>query len=141
MAVRPASPQQARDGRPRRIGGLFVQALSDPAEVRFWAAFLEGLREYGWVSDLLFPSGAGGGPCGRFKRIRKLRCAVGPALARAGTNERSPLDPSTSALPLAKRSTGCQLGRPGFLGPGELVRKPHALAVGAVESHYGLSLG
>src|SRR5262249_39497244 len=28
---------------------LFVLALSDPAEKRFWAAFLEGLREYGWV--------------------------------------------------------------------------------------------
>src|SRR5262249_43197344 len=49
MAVRPALPHQATGGGPRRIGGLFVLALSDPAERRFWAAFLEGLREYGWV--------------------------------------------------------------------------------------------
>jgi putative tryptophan/tyrosine transport system substrate-binding protein len=48
MAVRPAFPQQSTS-RPRRIGGLFAQAQSDPAEKRFWAAFLEGLREYGWV--------------------------------------------------------------------------------------------
>src|SRR5262245_20453662 len=49
MAVRPAFPQQATGRRPRRIGGLFAQARSDPAEKRYWAAFLEGLREYGWV--------------------------------------------------------------------------------------------
>jgi putative ABC transport system substrate-binding protein len=50
MAVRPALPQQARDGRPRRIGCLFdTPPLSDPAANRTWAAFLEGLREYGWV--------------------------------------------------------------------------------------------
>src|SRR6266536_3111460 len=50
MAVRPAFPQQARDGRPRRIGCLFnTPPLSDPAAKRIWAAFLEGLREYGWV--------------------------------------------------------------------------------------------
>ena len=50
MAVRPAFPQQATDGRPRRIGCLFnTPPLSDPAAKRNWAAFLEGLREYGWV--------------------------------------------------------------------------------------------
>jgi putative ABC transport system substrate-binding protein len=50
MAVRPAFPQQARGGRPRRIGCLFnTPPLSDPAANRLWAAFLEGLREYGWV--------------------------------------------------------------------------------------------
>ena len=49
MAVRPALPQQATGGRPRRIGGLFVLARSEPAEMRFWAAFLEGLREHGWA--------------------------------------------------------------------------------------------
>src|SRR5207247_11468502 len=50
MAVRPALPQQATGGRPRRIGCLFyTPPLSDPAAKRPWAAFLEGLREYGWV--------------------------------------------------------------------------------------------
>jgi putative tryptophan/tyrosine transport system substrate-binding protein len=50
MAVRPALPQQAPGGRPRRIGCLFnVPPRSDPAVMRIWAAFLEGLREYGWV--------------------------------------------------------------------------------------------
>src|SRR6266567_248089 len=50
MAVRPALPQQATGGRPRRIGCLFnTPPLSDPAAKRIWAAFLEGLREYGWV--------------------------------------------------------------------------------------------
>jgi putative ABC transport system substrate-binding protein len=49
MALRPALSEHASGGRPRRIGGLFGQARSDPAEMRFWAAFLEGLREYGWV--------------------------------------------------------------------------------------------
>jgi putative ABC transport system substrate-binding protein len=50
MAVRPALSQQATAGRPRRIGGLFNAPLSsDPAAKRIWAAFLEGLREYGWV--------------------------------------------------------------------------------------------
>src|SRR6266536_4636921 len=49
-AVRPALPQQATGGRPRRIGCLFnTPPLSDPAAKRIWAAFLEGLREYGWV--------------------------------------------------------------------------------------------
>jgi putative ABC transport system substrate-binding protein len=49
MAVRPALPQQATGGRPRRIGGLSNLAPSDPAAKRTWTAFLEGLREYGWV--------------------------------------------------------------------------------------------
>jgi putative tryptophan/tyrosine transport system substrate-binding protein len=50
MAVRPALPQQATGGRPRRIGCLFnTPPRSDPAAMRIWAAFLEGLREYGWV--------------------------------------------------------------------------------------------
>jgi ABC-type uncharacterized transport system substrate-binding protein len=50
MAVRPAFPQQATGGRPRRIGCLFnVPPRSDPAAMRIWAAFLEGLSEYGWV--------------------------------------------------------------------------------------------
>jgi ABC-type uncharacterized transport system substrate-binding protein len=49
MAARPALPQQTTGGRPRRIGGLFVGALSDPVEKRLEAAFLEGLRKYGWV--------------------------------------------------------------------------------------------
>jgi hypothetical protein len=44
---------------------------------------------------------------------------------------------------MCQRSTGCQLGRPGFLGPlhiGELVRKAHALAVGKVEGGAQLCL-
>jgi putative tryptophan/tyrosine transport system substrate-binding protein len=50
MAVRPVLPQQATGGRPRRIGCLFnTSPLSDTAAKRNWAAFLEGLREYGWV--------------------------------------------------------------------------------------------
>jgi ABC-type uncharacterized transport system substrate-binding protein len=50
MAVRPALPQQATVGRPRRIGCLFnTPPRTDPAANRIWAAFLEGLREYGWV--------------------------------------------------------------------------------------------
>jgi putative ABC transport system substrate-binding protein len=50
MAVRPAFPQQATGGRPRRIGCLFnTPPLSDPAAKRLWTVFLEGLREYGWV--------------------------------------------------------------------------------------------
>jgi len=50
MAVRPALAQQVTGGRPRRIGCLFnTPPLSDPAVKRNWAAFLEGLREYGWV--------------------------------------------------------------------------------------------
>jgi len=43
-------PPASQDGRPRRIGCLFnTPPLSDPAAKRIWAAFLEGLREYGWV--------------------------------------------------------------------------------------------
>ena len=37
-------------GGPRRIGYLAnTPPLTDPAAKRYWAAFLEGLREYGWV--------------------------------------------------------------------------------------------
>jgi putative tryptophan/tyrosine transport system substrate-binding protein len=50
MALRPALSQHAIGGRPRRIGCLFyTPPLSDPAAKRPWDAFLEGLREYGWV--------------------------------------------------------------------------------------------
>jgi putative tryptophan/tyrosine transport system substrate-binding protein len=50
MAVRPVLPQQATGGRPRRIGGLFsTTPRSDPVVKKIWEAFLEGLREHGWV--------------------------------------------------------------------------------------------
>jgi hypothetical protein len=50
MAVRPALSQQAMGGGPRRIGYLdSTPPLADPGAKETWAAFLEGLREYGWV--------------------------------------------------------------------------------------------
>ena len=50
VAVGPALPQQAMRAGSHRIGYLAsTPPLSDPAAKRFWAAFLEGLREYGWV--------------------------------------------------------------------------------------------
>jgi putative tryptophan/tyrosine transport system substrate-binding protein len=49
MAIRPAFPQQAAGGRPRRIGGLFAQARSDPAEKRYWAAGENLQIEGRWV--------------------------------------------------------------------------------------------
>jgi putative ABC transport system substrate-binding protein len=45
----PLARGQSTANQPRRIGGLFAQALSDPTESGYWAALLEGLREYGWV--------------------------------------------------------------------------------------------
>jgi putative ABC transport system substrate-binding protein len=50
MVVGPALPQQATGARSRRIGCLAsTPPLSDPAAKRLWDAFLEGLREFGWV--------------------------------------------------------------------------------------------
>jgi len=45
------SPRHSRaQGKPRRIGFLTsTPPLSDPTANRLWVAFLEGLREYGWV--------------------------------------------------------------------------------------------
>ena len=45
-----APPRSRAQGKPRRIGFLgSTPPLSDPASKRFRAAFLEGLRQYGWV--------------------------------------------------------------------------------------------
>ena len=45
-----APPRSRAQGKPRRIGYLGgTPPLSDPASKRFRAAFLEGLRQYGWV--------------------------------------------------------------------------------------------
>src|SRR5262245_37842389 len=50
LAVRPALSQQGMGGGPRRIGYMAsTPPLADPGANRIWAAFLEGLREYGWV--------------------------------------------------------------------------------------------
>ena len=45
-----APPRSRAQGKPRRIGFLgSTPPLSDPASKRIRAAFLEGLRQYGWV--------------------------------------------------------------------------------------------
>jgi len=45
-----APPRSRAQGKPRRIGFLaHTPPLSDPASKRIWDAFLEGLRQYGWV--------------------------------------------------------------------------------------------
>lgn len=49
MVGLPALAQQQSASKPHRIGALFVQSRSEPAEQRYWAALLEGLREHGWV--------------------------------------------------------------------------------------------
>src|SRR5262245_25399115 len=49
-AVIVAPPRSRAQGKPRRIGYLGVTPpLSDPVSKRNRAAFLEGLRQYGWV--------------------------------------------------------------------------------------------
>jgi len=73
VAVGPALPQQAMRAGSHRIGYLASTPLSDPAAKRIWTAFLEGLREYGWIEgqNLLIEGRWVEGQTGRYGPLRR----------------------------------------------------------------------
>jgi putative tryptophan/tyrosine transport system substrate-binding protein len=131
-----ALAQQAE--RVRQIGVLIAQASNDPeGQVRI-AAFLQALRDLGWVEgrNIRIEYRWGGGNVDRIRKDAMELVALAPeAILAAGGQVMAPLQEATRTVPIVFTQTPDPVGA-GFVAS---LARPGGNATGFTNFEYGVS--
>jgi len=133
FAARAQQPQQTR-----RIGVLMAQAADDPEGQARLAAFLQGLRELGWIEgrNVQLDYRWGGIDVARIRRAAVELAALTPDVILAGGGQvMGPLQEATRTVPIVFTQTADPLGA-GFVAS---LARPGGNATGFTNFDYGLS--
>jgi ABC-type uncharacterized transport system substrate-binding protein len=124
--------------RVRRIGVLMAQAVDDPEGQARVAAFLQGLRELGWIEgrNVRLDYRWGGGDLGRIRRDAMELVALSPDVILAGGGQvMGPLQEATRTVPIVFTQTPDPVGA-GFAAS---LARPGGNATGFTNFEYGVS--
>src|SRR5262245_55958476 len=133
LAERPQQPE-----RPRRIGVLMAQAADDLDGQARVTAFLQGLRELGWIEgrNVQLDYRWGGGDVARIRRDAAELVALTPDVILAGGGQVvGPLQEATRTVPIVFTQTADPVGA-GFVAS---LARPGGNATGFTNFEYGLS--
>jgi putative tryptophan/tyrosine transport system substrate-binding protein len=133
LAARAQPPQ-----RTRRIGVLMAQAADDPEGQTRVAAFLQGLRELGWIEggNLWLDFRWGGGDIARIRRDAVELVALTPDVILAGGGQvMGPLQEATRTVPIVFTQTPDPVGA-GYVAS---LARPGGNATGFTNFEYGVS--
>jgi putative tryptophan/tyrosine transport system substrate-binding protein len=123
--------------RMRRIGVLMAQAADDPDGQARVAAFLQGLRELGWVEgrNVRLDYRWGGGDVGRIRKDAAELVALTPDVILAGGGQvMGPLHEATRTVPIVFTQTADPVGA-GFVAS---LARPGGNATGFTNFEYGV---
>jgi ABC-type uncharacterized transport system substrate-binding protein len=123
--------------RMRRIGVLMAQAVNDPDGQARVAAFLQGLRELGWVEgrNVRLDYRWGGGDVGRIRKDAAELVALTPDVILAGGGQvMGPLHEATRTVPIVFTQTADSVGA-GFVAS---LARPGGNATGFTNFEYGV---
>jgi len=124
--------------RPRRIGVLMAQAADDLDGQARVTAFLQGLRELGWIEgrNVQLDYRWGGGDVARIRRDAAELVALTPDVILAGGGQVvGPLQEATRTVPIVFTQTADPVGA-GFVAS---LARPGGNATGFTNFEYGLS--
>jgi putative ABC transport system substrate-binding protein len=124
--------------RMRRIGVLMAQAENDPEGQARVAAFLQGLRELGWIEgrNIRLDYRWGGGDIGRIRKDAAELVALTPDVILAGGGQvMGPLQEATRTVPIVFTQTPDPVGA-GFVSS---LGRPGGNATGFTNFEYGVS--
>jgi ABC-type uncharacterized transport system substrate-binding protein len=133
LAARAQQPERAR-----RIGVLMTQAADDPEGQARVAAFLQGLRELGWIEgrNLRLDYRWGGGDVARIRRDAVELVALTPDVILAvGGQVMGPLQEATRTVPIVFTQTADPVGA-GYVAS---LARPGGNATGFTNFEYGVS--
>jgi putative tryptophan/tyrosine transport system substrate-binding protein len=124
--------------RARRIGVLMALAADDPDGQARVAAFLQGLRELGWIEgrNLRLDYRWGGGDIARIRKDAVELVALTPDVILAGGGQvMGPLQEATRTVPIVFTQTPDPVGA----GYGASLARPGGNATGFTNFEYGVS--
>jgi putative ABC transport system substrate-binding protein len=133
LAARAQQPERAR-----RIGVLMTQAADDPDGQARVAAFLQGLRELGWIEgrNVRLDYRWGGGDVARIRRDAVELVALTPdVILASGGQVMGPLQEATRTVPIVFTQTADPVGA-GFVAS---LARPGGNATGFTNFEYGVS--
>jgi putative ABC transport system substrate-binding protein len=132
LAARAQQPE-----RMRRIGILMAQAADDPDGQARVAAFLQALRELGWIEgrNIRFDYRWGGGDVDRRKDAAELVALAPDVILAGGGQVVGPLREATRTLPIVFTQTPDPVGA-GFVAS---LARPGGNATGFTNFEYGVS--
>ena len=134
----PLAPLAQQAERLRQIGVLIAQASDDPeGQVRI-AAFLQALRDLGWVEgrNIRIEYRWGGGNVDRIRKDAMELVALAPeVILAAGGQVMAPLQEATSTVPIVFTQTPDPVGA-GFVAS---LARPGGNATGFTNFEYGVS--
>jgi ABC-type uncharacterized transport system substrate-binding protein len=134
----PLAARAQQTERARRIGVLMTQAANDPEGQARVAAFLQGLRELGWIEgrNVRLDYRWGGGDIDRVRRDAAELVALTPDVILAvGGQVMGPLREATRTIPLVFTQTADPVGA-GFVAS---LARPGGNATGFTNFEYGVS--
>ena len=136
-----AWPLVARAQQPervRRIGVLMNLAADDPEGQARLAAFVQGLRQLGWIDDrnVRIDTRWGGGDAERMRGYAAELAALAPdVILASGASSVGPLQQATRTVPIVF----AQVTDPVGAGFAESLARPGGNATGFTQSEYGIS--
>jgi putative tryptophan/tyrosine transport system substrate-binding protein len=113
VAAWPLAARAQQGDRVRRVGVLMAQAADDPEGQARLAAFLQGLRELGWIEgrNLRLDYRWGGGDSARIRRDAVELVALTPDVILAGGGQvMGPLQEATRTVPIVFTQTPDPVG-------------------------------
>jgi putative tryptophan/tyrosine transport system substrate-binding protein len=137
-AAWPLAARAQQGERVRRIGVLMTQAADDPEGQARVAAFLQGLRELGWIEgrNVRLDYRWGGGDVARIRRDAVELVALAPDVILAvGGQVMGPLQEATRTVPIVFTQTADPVGA-GYVAS---LARPGGNATGFTNFEYGVS--
>src|SRR5262245_47373375 len=136
-AAWPLAARAQQGERMRRIGILMAQAVDDPDGQARVEAFLQALRELGWIEgrNIRFDYRWGGGDVDRRKDAAELVALAPDVILAGGGQVVGPLREATRTLPIVFTQTPDPVGA-GFVAS---LARPGGNATGFTNLEYGVS--
>jgi len=136
-AAWPLAARAQQGERMRRIGILMAQAVDDPDGQARVEAFLQALRELGWIEgrNIRFDYRWGGGDVDRRKDAAELVALAPDVILAGGGQVVGPLREATRTLPIVFTQTPDPVGA-GFVAS---LARPGGNATGFTNFEYGVS--